>query len=95
MIILKRAVRLNKKASIKLKINCQNKTINTKIMVFFQKMLTPVPPTSNGAQGNSREIWVFHSPSWPQQCSPLSTVFDLVKAADEEHTGGPIVVVDR
>ena len=63
-----------------------------------------MPPCSNGVpmengvpapNPNLREIWVFHSPSWPQQCSPLSTVFDLVKAADEEHTGGPIVVVDR
>ena len=46
----------------------------------------------------SREVWIFLSPSWPQQCSPLSTVFDLVKVTDEEHQalgGGPVVAVDR
>ena len=59
-------------------------------------MLNLPPATNNGVPLlTSREIWIFHSPSWPQQCSPLSTVFDLVKAADEEHPGGPIVVVDR
>lgn len=46
----------------------------------------------------SRQVWIFLSPSWPQQCSPLSTVFDLIKVSDEEHQalgGGPIVTVDR
>ncbi len=40
--------------------------------------------------------------NWPAQCSPLSTVFDLVKLVDEESfraTGGrrdhPILVLDR
>ena len=28
-------------------------------------------PNSTG--GPSREVWIFLSPSWPQQCSPLST----------------------
>ena len=46
----------------------------------------------------TREVWIFLCPSWPQQCSPLSTVFDLIKVSDEEHQalgGGPIVTVDR
>ena len=45
----------------------------------------------------TRDVWIFLSPNWPQQCSPLSTVFDLIKASDEEHHGlrGPIVAVDR
>ena len=45
----------------------------------------------------SREVTVFYAPSWPNQCSPLSTVFDLIKVADEERHGlpGPIVAVDR
>ena len=69
------------------------------VLLAFQMM--NIPPTSaNGTaqpstSQNSRELWIFHSPNWPQQCSPLSTVFDLVKATDEEHIGGPIVVVDR
>ena len=40
--------------------------------------------------------------NWPQQCSPLSTVFDLVKMVDEEAMrlgagarDSPILVVDR
>ncbi|XP_059092018.1 tyrosine-protein phosphatase 99A-like [Tigriopus californicus] len=56
-------------------------------------------PTSpnNSAPPTSRQVWIFHAPSWPQQCSPLSTVFDLIKAIDEEHQslGGPILTIDR
>ena len=53
-----------------------------------------VPPA---AITETRDIWIFLTPNWPQQCSPLSTVFDLIKVADEEHHGlrGPIVTVDR
>ena len=45
----------------------------------------------------TRDIMIFLAPNWPQQCSPLSTVFDLIKVADEEHHGlrGPIIAVDR
>lgn len=45
----------------------------------------------------TRDVMIFVTPNWPQQCSPLSTVFDLIKVADEEHHGlrGPIVAVDR
>jgi len=32
----------------------------------------------------ARKISNPRVPSWPQQCSPLSTVFDLIKVADEE-----------
>ena len=56
-------------------------------------------PTSpnNSSPPTSRQVWIFYCPSWPQQCSPLSTVFDLIKAADEEHAalGGPILALDR
>ena len=56
-------------------------------------------PTSpnNSSPPTSRQVWIFHCPTWPQQCSPLSTVFDLIKAADEEHSalGGPILALDR
>ena len=53
-----------------------------------------VPPA---AITETRDIWIFLTPNWPQQCSPLSTVFDLIKVTDEEHHGlrGPIVTVDR
>jgi len=50
----------------------------------------------------SRELVLVQCSNWPQQCSPLSTVFDLVKMVDEEAlrmTGGgrenPILVMDR
>jgi len=45
----------------------------------------------------ARKISNPRVPSWPQQCSPLSTVFDLIKVADEERHGlpGPILTVDR
>ena len=45
----------------------------------------------------SRDVMIFLTPNWPQQCSPLSTVFDLIKVTDEEHHGlrGPIVAIDR
>ena len=45
----------------------------------------------------TRDVMIFVTPNWPQQCSPLSTVFDLIKVADEEHHGlrGPIIAVDR
>ena len=50
----------------------------------------------------SRDVVVVHRTNWPQQCSPLSTVFDLVKLVDEEAlrmTGGsrenPVLVMDR
>ena len=45
----------------------------------------------------TRDVMIFLTPNWPQQCSPLSTVFDLIKVADEEHHGlrGPIIAVDR
>ena len=50
----------------------------------------------------SRELVVVQCSNWPQQCSPLSTVFDLIKLVDEEAlrmTGGsrenPILVMDR
>ena len=40
--------------------------------------------------------------NWPAQCSPLSTVFDLVKLVDEEslrmangRRDNPILVIDR
>ena len=64
------------------------------ILPLFQHF--PGSP-NNSSPPTSRQVWIFQSPSWPQQCSPLSTVFDLVKAADEEHhtLGGPIVVMDR
>ena len=53
---------------------------------------------SHASSVGSREVWIFLSPNWPQQCSPLSTVFDLIKVSDEEHQalgGGPIITVDR
>ena len=53
---------------------------------------------SHSTSMGTREVWIFLCPSWPQQCSPLSTVFDLIKVSDEEHQalgGGPIVTVDR
>ena len=50
----------------------------------------------------SREVVVVQCSNWPQQCSPLSTVFDLIKLVDVEAlrmTGGsrenPILVMDR
>ena len=50
----------------------------------------------------SRDLVVVQCSNWPQQCSPLSTVFDLIKLVDEEQvrmTGGsretPILVMDR
>ena len=45
----------------------------------------------------TRDVMIFLTPNWPQHCSPLSTVFDLIKVADEEHHGlrGPILAVDR
>ena len=52
--------------------------------------------------GVSREVAVVQVSNWPAQCSPLSTVFDLVKLVDEESlraTQGrrdhPILVLDR
>jgi hypothetical protein len=49
-----------------------------------------------------REVAVVQASNWPSQCSPLSTVFDLIKLVDEESlraTGGrrdrPILVLDR
>ncbi len=45
---------------------------------------------------------MIHCSNWPQQCSPLSTVFDLIKLVDEEAVRlsggareGPILVMDR
>ena len=56
-------------------------------------------PTSSvpAAITESRDVMIFLTPNWPQQCSPLSTVFDLIKVTDEEHHGlrGPIVAIDR
>ncbi|CAB4063723.1 PTPRG [Lepeophtheirus salmonis] len=54
----------------------------------------------NGMSTCSREVWIYHSPNWPQQCSPLSTVFDLIKSVDEELSRkspntGPSVIIDR
>jgi hypothetical protein len=54
----------------------------------------------NGASAaitETRDVMIFVTPNWPHQCSPLSTVFDLIKVTDEEHHGlrGPIVAVDR
>ena len=50
----------------------------------------------------ARDLVVVQASNWPQQCSPLSTVFDLIKLVDEEQlkmTGGsretPILVMDR
>ena len=50
----------------------------------------------------SRDLTVVQVSNWPQQCSPLSTVFDLIKLVDEEQvrmTSGsresPILVMDR
>jgi hypothetical protein len=50
----------------------------------------------------AREVAVVQVSNWPAQCSPLSTVFDLVKLVDEESfraTEGrrdrPILVLDR
>jgi len=50
----------------------------------------------------SKEVTVVQCCNWPQQCSPLSTVFDLVKQVDEESLRlgagareSPILVVDR
>ena len=55
-----------------------------------------------GAGTGSRDLVVVQSCNWPQQCSPLSTVFDLVKLVDEEAvraSGGgrdrPLLVMDR
>ena len=49
-----------------------------------------------------REVCCIEVSNWPAQCSPLSTVFDLVKLVDEEalRMGGglrdnPILVIDR
>ena len=50
----------------------------------------------------SRDLVVVQGSNWPQQCSPLSTVFDLIKLVDEEQvrmTCGsretPVLVMDR
>ena len=50
----------------------------------------------------AQEVAVVQVSNWPAQCSPLSTVFDLVKLVDEESfraTEGrrdrPILVLDR
>ena len=32
----------------------------------------------------TRDLVVVQASNWPQQCSPLSTVFDLIKLVDEE-----------
>ena len=65
----------------------------------FSSLFLQHYPTSpnNSSPPTSRQVWIFYCPSWPQQCSPLSTVFDLIKAADEEHAalGGPILALDR
>ena len=52
--------------------------------------------------GPTRELVVVQANNWPQQSSPLSTVFDLIKVVDEEQvkmTGGsresPVLVMDR
>ncbi|QQP36815.1 Uncharacterized protein FKW44_022023, partial [Caligus rogercresseyi] len=47
----------------------------------------------------SRDICIYYSPNWPKQCSPLSTVFDLIKSVDEEFcrsegSFGPAVIID-
>merc|ERR1711937_381039 len=34
--------------------------------------------------GMARDLVVVQCSNWPQQCSPLSTVFDLIKLVDEE-----------
>ena len=45
------------------------------------------------------DVVVIQCSNWPQQCSPLSTVFDLVKLVDEESSGSrtqqPVLVIDR
>ena len=50
----------------------------------------------------TRDLVVVQANNWPQQSSPLSTVFDLIKLVDEEQvrmTGGsretPVLVMDR
>ena len=55
-----------------------------------------------GVGTGNRDLVVVQSCNWPQQCSPLSTVFDLVKLVDEEAvraSGGgrdrPVLVMDR
>ena len=48
-------------------------------------------------------VVVIQCSNWPQQCSPLSTVFDLVKLVDEEsvtqssgsRSQQPVLVIDR
>ena len=50
----------------------------------------------------TRDLVVVQANNWPQQSSPLSTVFNLIKLVDEEQlrmTGGsretPVLVMDR
>ena len=74
----------------------------------LSKLILPNTDTETEAyflfqSGNlSRDLVVVQCSNWPQQCSPLSTVFDLIKLVDEEQvrmTGGsretPILVMER
>ena len=69
-----------------------------KVLLHMFKVSSASQHSTSMGSPPPREVWIFLSPNWPQQCSPLSTVFDLVKVADEEHQalgGGPVVTVDR
>ncbi|XP_040566309.2 putative receptor-type tyrosine-protein phosphatase mosPTP-1 isoform X2 [Lepeophtheirus salmonis] len=73
------------------------------IRISLEFIQCDVGNIQNGIASISREVWIYYSPNWPQQCSPLSTVFDLIKSVDEEQnrlaanaiSSGPTVIIDR
>lgn len=42
---------------------------------------------------------MFHHPKWPETCSPLSSVFELINIVQNQYEPfldkGPLVVIDR